>query len=95
MPQECKEMKKFVALLVPPKGKSAETNKKVVKILEKKQNNKIITKFKVKTASGGLYTMVMTDRERAIKLEKAIPANVVAEHVGRLRSGKSKGSKSK
>eukprot|EP01054_Gregarina_sp_Poly1_P002972 Gregarina_sp_Poly_1__2971@NODE_1832_length_3252_cov_230_314600_g1190_i0_p5_GENE_NODE_1832_length_3252_cov_230_314600_g1190_i0NODE_1832_length_3252_cov_230_314600_g1190_i0_p5_ORF_typecomplete_len129_score17_50Ribosomal_L38e/PF01781_18/6_9e10Lipoprotein_9/PF03180_14/0_027Lipoprotein_9/PF03180_14/4_4e03DUF956/PF06115_11/0_032DUF3038/PF11237_8/0_065_NODE_1832_length_3252_cov_230_314600_g1190_i09081294 len=94
MPKECKDMKEFIELLVTHRQAQGKPDaKKVVKILEKRQANKVITKFKVKTTKGGLYTLIVADREKAVRLEKALPSHVVKEHVGRLRTTKASKAK--
>lgn len=49
-----------------------------VKVYETKKNGKIVTKFKLTTRCGGLFTLTC-DHPTAMKFEKALPPSVIQD----------------
>ncbi|KAI5712234.1 60S ribosomal protein L38 [Diaphorina citri] len=77
MPREIKEIKEFLLKARRKDAKSVTIKRNISKNKDKKPDN---TKFKVR-CSRFLYTLVITDNEKAEKLKQSLPPGLQVKEI--------------
>ncbi|EIM23839.1 hypothetical protein E3Q22_03966 [Wallemia mellicola] len=80
MPQEIKDIKNFLEIARRKDARSARIKK--TKTIGAKGESAQLTKFKIR-CSRYLYTLVVSDAEKAEKLKQSLPPTLNVEEIGK------------